>query len=220
MFSDLCADFELPSDDDVDKIMRPLTDLWLASLHSEGSNNSATLAGIKKVFSAMHRVCPFDGRSSLVDLGSGAGLPAIYAALKYGIPAYGIEYDPKLVEIAKGFALKAGVQDLVSFEVRDIGSLDAGWYQRRGITHVYSYDVVFEPGCWNQMFDVLKVLPLFGASSRRFVRNWPKSIEPLETVPRVMLAGNKSGFAFGLWQNSPKHERRRESSPRRSRNKV
>jgi hypothetical protein len=48
------------------------------------------------------------------------GLPAIYAALKYGIPTYGIEYDPKLVELAKDFARKAGVQDLVSFEVKDI----------------------------------------------------------------------------------------------------
>jgi hypothetical protein len=66
------------------------------------------------------------------------------------------------------------------------------------------------------MFKVLKRLPVFGASSRRFANNWPESIAPLETVPRVMLAGNRSGFAFGLWQNTPKHDRRRESSPKRT----
>src|SRR4029079_5375723 len=45
----------------------------------------------------------------LVDLGSGDGVVVI-AAAKRGIRAWGIEYDPKLVEFSKRKAAEAGVE--------------------------------------------------------------------------------------------------------------
>ncbi len=200
----------------IDEVLRSLEHQWIKNVHSEGSNNSTTLSGMKKVFDAMHRQQPFTDRSSMIDLGSGAGLPAIYAALKYGISAYGIERDPVLVKLAQEFARQAGVQELVTFAVEEVEQLTTAWYKDRGITHVYSYDVVFSSDCWSTMFKPLAKLNLLGASSKRFHRYWPNSIQLLETVDRVMLSGNRSGFAFGIWKSVPtakENRNKRDRSP-------
>ncbi len=55
----------------------------------------------------------------LVDLGSGDGRTVITAA-KRGIRAHGIEYNPKMVELAKFNAQKEGVTDRATFVEGDI----------------------------------------------------------------------------------------------------
>jgi SAM-dependent methyltransferase len=59
----------------------------------------------------------------LYDLGSGDGRTVITAA-KRGARAYGIEYNPKMVELSKRNAAKEGVSDRATFEQADIFKSD------------------------------------------------------------------------------------------------
>jgi hypothetical protein len=56
----------------------------------------------------------------VVDLGSGDGRIVITAALRYGARGFGVDIDPKLVQLANDNATKAGVADRVRFEQRDL----------------------------------------------------------------------------------------------------
>ena len=58
-------------------------------------------------------------KDNLVDLGSGDGRTVITAA-KRGANARGIEYNPKMVELARSAAEKEGVSDKAKFEQADI----------------------------------------------------------------------------------------------------
>ena len=68
----------------------------------------------------MARITP---RDRLVDLGAGDGRMVITAARR-GIPALGIEYNPKLVQLARRSAAAAGLTDLASFREGDILKTD------------------------------------------------------------------------------------------------
>lgn len=169
---------------------------------------------MKKVFGALNSLTPFTEKSVLLDLGSGAGLPCIYAALEYGIKAYGVELDPDLVAIAQRYAEQAGVSNLVSFSCESISQPSVAWYREHGVTHVYSFDEVFKADSRSKMFEPISRLQLTGASSKRFKGTWPRAVELRSTVNRVMLAGGMSGFAFGIWKTcSPES---RDRSPVRS----
>ena len=60
----------------------------------------------------------------VVDLGSGDGRIAIAAARRYGARALGIEYNPRLVELARREARRQGVAQRVSFIEGDIFATD------------------------------------------------------------------------------------------------
>ena len=60
----------------------------------------------------------------LVDLGSGDGRIVIEAAKRFGARGLGVDIDPRLVELARGNAKRAGVEALASFEVRDLFETD------------------------------------------------------------------------------------------------
>jgi len=60
----------------------------------------------------------------LVDLGSGDGRIVIEAAKRYGARGLGVDIDPRLVKLATDNARRAGVESLVSFEVRDLFETD------------------------------------------------------------------------------------------------
>jgi hypothetical protein len=59
----------------------------------------------------------------LIDLGSGDGRTVI-AAAKRGLTAHGIEYNPKMVDLAKKRAAEAGVSDRATFEKADLFQSD------------------------------------------------------------------------------------------------
>jgi SAM-dependent methyltransferase len=59
----------------------------------------------------------------VIDLGSGDGRTVI-AAAKRGARAYGVEFNPKLVEYSKRLAIKEGVSDRARFEVGDLFAAD------------------------------------------------------------------------------------------------
>jgi SAM-dependent methyltransferase len=60
----------------------------------------------------------------LYDLGCGDGRIVIAAAKKYGIHAFGYDIDPVRISEARANAVRAGVEDLVTFEEKDIFTLD------------------------------------------------------------------------------------------------
>jgi methyltransferase family protein len=68
----------------------------------------------------MAKVTPQD---VVMDLGSGDGRTVITAATR-GARAYGIEYDPDMVELSKRNAATAGVSDRATFEKADLFETD------------------------------------------------------------------------------------------------
>lgn len=60
----------------------------------------------------------------LVDLGSGDGRIVIEAAKRFGARGLGVDIEPRLVELARGNAKRAGVEALASFEVQDLFKTD------------------------------------------------------------------------------------------------
>jgi SAM-dependent methyltransferase len=70
----------------------------------------------------------------LVDLGSGDGRIVIEAAKRFGARGLGVDIDPRLVQLARANAKRAGVESLVSFEVQDLFETDL-----RGVSVVTMY---------------------------------------------------------------------------------
>jgi SAM-dependent methyltransferase len=62
-------------------------------------------------------------RDYVIDLGSGDGR-MIIAAAKRGARALGVEYDPELIELSRGYAAKEGVADKASFVRGDMFEAD------------------------------------------------------------------------------------------------
>lgn len=71
----------------------------------------------------LHLAAPRKGER-LIDLGSGDGRIVIEAAKRFGAPGLGVDIDPKLVELARENARRAGVEALARFEVRDLFETD------------------------------------------------------------------------------------------------
>ena len=70
----------------------------------------------------------------LVDLGSGDGRIVIEAAKRFGARGLGVDIDPRLVELARTNAQRAGVQALTRFEIQDLFETDL-----RGVNVVTMY---------------------------------------------------------------------------------
>jgi protein-L-isoaspartate O-methyltransferase len=60
----------------------------------------------------------------VIDLGSGDGRIVITAARKYGARAHGIEFEPRLVSLARANAKAAGVSERATFEEGDLWTAD------------------------------------------------------------------------------------------------
>lgn len=71
----------------------------------------------------LHLAAPKKGER-LIDLGSGDGRIVIEAAKRFGAPGLGVDIDPKLVELARENARRAGVESLAKFDIRDLFETD------------------------------------------------------------------------------------------------
>ena len=76
-----------------------------------------------EIVERMLRMAEVRGGDYLIDLGSGDGRIVIEAARR-GARGLGVDIDPALVEVATENAAKAGVQDRVRFEKRDLFDTD------------------------------------------------------------------------------------------------
>ena len=70
----------------------------------------------------------------LVDLGSGDGRIVIEAAKRFGARGLGVDIDPRLVDLARVNARRAGVEPLARFEIQDLFETDL-----RGVNVVTMY---------------------------------------------------------------------------------
>ncbi len=70
----------------------------------------------------------------LVDLGSGDGRIVIEAAKRFGATGLGVDIDPRLVELSRANARRAGVEKLTRFEIQDLFETDL-----RGVNVVTMY---------------------------------------------------------------------------------
>jgi len=69
---------------------------------------------------AMLNAANVTAQDTVIDLGSGDGVIPIEAARQFSVRALGIEYNPDLVALSKRNAVRAGVEQLVSFKQGDI----------------------------------------------------------------------------------------------------
>ena len=107
------------------------------------------------------------------DLGSGDGRLVIAAAKKYGARGKGYELDQKLVDESNENAKKAGVDHLVSFERKDIFTVDL---RPATVITVYLLPIVLE-----------QLIPQFNQmkpGSRIVSHNYPMpGVEPDQILP-------------------------------------
>ena len=61
---------------------------------------------------------------TVLDLGCGDGRIPIRAAQKYGARGIGVDIDPRLIDVARANAKKAGVEALVEFRLEDAMTTD------------------------------------------------------------------------------------------------
>ena len=78
----------------------------------------------ERAVAALLKLAKVNRDDVLWDLGSGDGRIPIAAAKQFGIKARGFDLDPKLVSAAQANAKRSGVADRVTFEKRDIFTLD------------------------------------------------------------------------------------------------
>lgn len=189
------------TDQDIQKQIQKLIHQWMKDLTSGGSNNSISYGGLKRVIDAMNNVTPITKKSVFIDMGSGAGIPCIYVALKYGCHTIGIEYDAKLVAIARKYAKQNGVEHLCTFVAKDFNDLPKNYLEDKKVSHLFTYDGVFNSNVWNPLFDRIESThqKLVGASVSKFSHHWPANLKLVTRVPSVKLAGGKSSFTFGIW---------------------
>jgi precorrin-6B methylase 2 len=73
---------------------------------------------------AMLKLADVKKSDVVYDLGCGDGRIVIAAAKNYGAHAVGVDIDPRRIQEAKENARKAGVEDLVRFEEKDLFQAD------------------------------------------------------------------------------------------------
>ncbi len=129
----------------------------------------------------------------LIDLGSGDGRIVIEAAKRFGARGLGVDIDPRLVKLARANAERAGVQQLVSFEVQDLFETDlrgarvVTMYllpevnrklvprlleQLKPGARVVSHDYDMGPWTWDEMIEVTLAEKMVGPLGRSRIFLW------------------------------------------------
>jgi hypothetical protein len=82
------------------------------------------VATVDQLVTAMLRAARVTNKDRVIDLGSGDGKIPIAAAKQFGATALGIEYNPRLVQLAQCYARAEQLTDKVRFEEGDIFKTD------------------------------------------------------------------------------------------------
>jgi len=102
--------------------------LCAASVHAQSwawdDGTTPFVVSPEEVVDRMLRIAEVRKDDYLIDLGSGDGRIVIEAARRHGARGLGVDIDPRLVELARDNAKKAGVEALAKFEVRDLFETD------------------------------------------------------------------------------------------------
>jgi predicted RNA methylase len=97
---------------------------WSLPASTGGQYLAPYLSTPDDVVDRMLALAETTSRDVVYDLGCGDGRIPIAAAKKYGAHGVGLDIDPKLVELAKGNARAAGVEQLVEFHVQNVLEAD------------------------------------------------------------------------------------------------
>ena len=100
--------------------------IGLVSLPGQAQDDNFTPFVISgdEVVLRMLRMAEVGPGDFLIDLGSGDGRIPIIAARRFGARGFGVDLDPPLVDLARRNAIRDGVADQVSFEVKDLFETD------------------------------------------------------------------------------------------------
>jgi len=134
--------------------------------------------GGKKATDELIELLPLDNRKTVLEIGSGTGITAIYLAKKYGCKIVGIDINNELVNKANHAAERAGVSQLVSFAVGDARHLDFKDEQ---------FDVIFSQA----------ILVLIDDDEKELA---------IREVKRVLKSGGISAWSELSWGKEPTRE--------------
>jgi SAM-dependent methyltransferase len=93
------------------------------------------------VVEAMLKLASVGPSDYVIDLGSGDGRLVIAAARQHGASGLGVDIDAKLVEIARRFAVRDGVQDRAQFVVQDLFETDV---RRATVVTIYLLPTIMD----------------------------------------------------------------------------
>jgi SAM-dependent methyltransferase len=147
----------------------------------------------EEVVDRMLRLAEVGPGDQLIDLGSGDGRIVIEAAKRFGTRGLGVEIEPRLVELARDNAQRAGVESLARFEVRDLFQTDlrgasvVTMYllpeinrklaprlleQLKPGARIVSHDYDMEPWPYDEMLEIALVDKPVGPTGRSRVYLW------------------------------------------------
>jgi SAM-dependent methyltransferase len=197
----------LEAEEKVVAVINRLLAKWRANPVSGGTNNSISAAGIQVIAKKLHAKRSFNSYAVFLDIGSGAGIPCIYMALKFGIRCIGIEKSPELVTIAKAYATLAGLsEDRCRFLCKDAATdLSSNFYVKHGVSHVMVFDACFGADALERLYRRLsrtKDFNLVGCSTARTRPYWQKHMKQLggSTKSVKMCGRGASSFRFAVWK--------------------
>ena len=98
--------------------------LWAGAQESLKDLDTPYVPTPQAVVDRMLELARLKAGETVIDLGSGDGRIMIEAASKYGARGFGVEIDPRLVELSSENAAKAGVADRVKFLQQDLFKTD------------------------------------------------------------------------------------------------
>ncbi len=190
-----------------------------------GTNNSLSAAGVSRLAKKLAAKRAFSASTSVfldIPIGSGAGIPCIYVALRYGVRCIGVEKTPELVEIAKRFAKSVGLsEDQCRFLCRDATELPSHFYIEHGVTHVLIFDACFGEDALARLYRRLARTRdniLVGCSTVKTRSTWSNSeFQQIgESTNSLKMSGKGAlSFCFALWKLSARKQRRESIWPKR-----
>lgn len=153
-----------------------------------------------EVVQRMLEVAELKPNDVVYDLGSGDGRIVIAAAKRFGTRGVGYEFDGKLVEESRRIAKEQGVDHLVTFERKDIFTVD--------VTPASVVMLYILPGMMKRLIPQLKQLK---PGSRIVSHNFPLAgVEPDKTV-NADLPGQ--AHSIMLWNAPIKVQPRKKPLP-------
>lgn len=205
------------------KAASALTNKQQYSIADAAGKNNANAAGIIRTVDRLNQLSPITEDSVFADMGSGYGLVCLYVAYRFGCKVIGYErgdqssnaVGPDIYQRAVQLMDDKGLQRQykglrrasrrISYFRRDVLALDAVDLYKAGVTHIYSFDGVFEPKAAGYLYSELigkTDKSIVGTGTGRQARFWRglASFEQLPGQERISTQGGGSRFTMYFYR--------------------